>query len=322
MLHHVAHASHHSRHGRPQYVHPSLFIASAAIGARTDASFLARFPLSLSPWTAESGIVSSVAAPLADAGISIFQLSTYESDYCLVPEDKLSAAIGCLKSAFKVKDVVLLDGDNSPQLDDGNARLGGRLAKHSNGHADDDAASADFAARNLGEIEHVTDASGHRRNGFSVAPYQLYLTSISHEYIDLVTAPLIKLIFYPEKCASVCALFVVGVSHDPLFFTRSNRFFSMTRTDNTISLILDSDALNMFPEDYLNAYRESWKIIKVADGPLGFDETGIVKDYATALASAKVSIFYLSTFLTDYILVHRMDLKKAVNTLSRLNQSS
>ena len=84
---------------------------------------------------------------------------------------------------------------------------------------------------------------------------------------------------------------------------------------------MDSDALNTFPEDYLNAYKESWKIIKVADGPLGFDETGIVKDYASALATAKVSIFYLSTFLTDYILVHRMDLKKAVNTLSRLNSN-
>ena len=148
-------------------------------------------------FSAESGIVSSVAAPLADAGISIFQLSTYESDYCLVPEEKLTVAINCLKSAFKIQDVVLLDGNGT---DEGRSNRNGSLTSRPAG---DNGNGADLVSRNMGEVEHITDSSGHRRNGFSVAPYQLYLTSISKEYVDAVSAPLIKLIFYPEKCVFV-----------------------------------------------------------------------------------------------------------------------
>jgi hypothetical protein len=39
-----------------------------------------------------TGIVASLAAPLADAGISIFGISTYDTDHILVREDRLSEA--------------------------------------------------------------------------------------------------------------------------------------------------------------------------------------------------------------------------------------
>ena len=182
------------------------FTLSSARPVSVRAPFRAILPYSRDV-SAESGIVSSVAAPLADAGISIFQLSTYASDYCLVPEEKLSAAIGCLRSAFKVKDVVLLDGNGAASSNAGDDH--NMFARHGAGRAppmddEDGSTSPDMTARNLGEIEHSTDSSGHRRNGFSVAPYQLFLTSIGREYIDAVTAQLLKLIFYPEKCVFCC----------------------------------------------------------------------------------------------------------------------
>jgi hypothetical protein len=46
-----------------------------------------------------TGILSSIAQPLAEAGISIFALSTYNTDYLMVKDDKLGHAIEVLELA-------------------------------------------------------------------------------------------------------------------------------------------------------------------------------------------------------------------------------
>jgi hypothetical protein len=43
-----------------------------------------------------SGIVASVAEPLADAGVSIFPIATHETDYMLVKELQLDTAVHAL----------------------------------------------------------------------------------------------------------------------------------------------------------------------------------------------------------------------------------
>lgn len=48
---------------------------------------------------AETGILESLAKPLALAGISIFALSTYDTDYLLLPGDNLEAAVSALSDA-------------------------------------------------------------------------------------------------------------------------------------------------------------------------------------------------------------------------------
>ena len=53
-------------------------------------------------------------------------------------------------------------------------------------------------------------------------------------------------------------------------------------------------------------------------GPLDFSLTGILSDIASVLASQKISIFAISTFDTDYILVKRNTVEAAVGVL-RLN---
>lgn len=45
------------------------------------------------------GIVASLVAPLADAGISVFVLSTFDTDYLLVKEPNLEQAIAVLRRA-------------------------------------------------------------------------------------------------------------------------------------------------------------------------------------------------------------------------------
>jgi hypothetical protein len=46
-----------------------------------------------------TGILASLAAPLADAGIGIFAISTFDTDYLLVKEKDLERAIAVLSQA-------------------------------------------------------------------------------------------------------------------------------------------------------------------------------------------------------------------------------
>lgn len=43
-----------------------------------------------------TGIIASLAEPLADAGVSIFPIATYDTDYILVQESRLETAINAL----------------------------------------------------------------------------------------------------------------------------------------------------------------------------------------------------------------------------------
>ncbi len=46
-----------------------------------------------------TGVLSSLAAPLAQAGIAIFAISTYDTDYLLVRAATLDAALATLRAA-------------------------------------------------------------------------------------------------------------------------------------------------------------------------------------------------------------------------------
>jgi hypothetical protein len=45
------------------------------------------------------GVLAAIADPLADAGLSIFAISTFDTDYVLVKAHDLQAAIGTLGRA-------------------------------------------------------------------------------------------------------------------------------------------------------------------------------------------------------------------------------
>jgi hypothetical protein len=46
-----------------------------------------------------TGVLSSIVGPLAAAEISVFTLSTYDTDYVLIREQRLAAAVDCLRAA-------------------------------------------------------------------------------------------------------------------------------------------------------------------------------------------------------------------------------
>jgi hypothetical protein len=87
-------------------------------------------------------------------------------------------------------------------------------------------------------------------------------------------------------------------------------FWSVTRTSDELSIVL--------PEEHVPAGGEAetgWRCLKVK-GPLDFGLTGILASLATPLAKAGVSIFALSTYDTDYVLVKDSDLEEAKRALS------
>lgn len=63
-------------------------------------------------------------------------------------------------------------------------------------------------------------------------------------------------------------------------------------------------------------YEGSWKAIKV-QGPLDFSLTGILVALAAPLAAASISIFALSTFDTDYLLLKEEHVAQAKNVLEQ-----
>ena len=54
-----------------------------------------RGPLAFS----ETGVLASLASPLAAAGVPIFVLSTFDTDYLLIPGDRLETALRALATA-------------------------------------------------------------------------------------------------------------------------------------------------------------------------------------------------------------------------------
>ena len=46
-----------------------------------------------------TGVLASIAAPLADAGVPIFALATYDTDVVLVRTDRLGDAVAALRAA-------------------------------------------------------------------------------------------------------------------------------------------------------------------------------------------------------------------------------
>ena len=47
----------------------------------------------------QTGVISSISSTLAEAGISIYVISTYDTDYFLVQEDKLEQTISVLSNS-------------------------------------------------------------------------------------------------------------------------------------------------------------------------------------------------------------------------------
>src|SRR5262249_4398871 len=86
-------------------------------------------------------------------------------------------------------------------------------------------------------------------------------------------------------------------------------FVSITYTVEELSIVCVESSV---PED-VRCVR-GWRCLKVA-GPLDFSLTGVLASLADPLASASISLFSISTFDTDYLMIREVDLEHAIAAL-------
>jgi uncharacterized protein len=88
-------------------------------------------------------------------------------------------------------------------------------------------------------------------------------------------------------------------------------FYTVSKTEQELSLVCEE----RFVTADVKAERGR-RLIRV-DSTLTFSLTGIVASLAMPLAEASISIFSVSTYDTDYLLVKESDLGRAVAALER-----
>ena len=105
---------------------------------------------------------------------------------------------------------------------------------------------------------------------------------------------------------SVCQLDSAAGAPD---WAVTSDFFSGTRTPDELSVVCPEDAVPA------GVRREGgWCVLKL-EGPFEFSEVGVLASVTAPLAEAGVSVFAVSTYDTDYVLVKEEDLESAVVAL-------
>lgn len=90
-----------------------------------------------------------------------------------------------------------------------------------------------------------------------------------------------------------------------------NRVFSaITRTRDELSIVCFADEV----PDHLKAER-GWRILKM-EGPFDLSLIGILAGVANVLKASAISLFVVSTFDTDYVLVRKDKLGDAMAALT------
>ena len=89
----------------------------------------------------------------------------------------------------------------------------------------------------------------------------------------------------------------------------NSTFYSISKTEQELSIVCSSSI-----QVAADKSETGWSCLRVV-GPLDFSLTGILADISAVLAQADLSIFAVSTFDTDYILVKKENLQAAVVAL-------
>lgn len=85
----------------------------------------------------------------------------------------------------------------------------------------------------------------------------------------------------------------------------------MVRTSDELSVVCEEGRV---PDGVRS--EEGWVALKL-EGPFPFSMTGVLAAFLEPLAQAKIPIFAISTFDTDYVLIKKADLERAVGALAK-----
>lgn len=96
---------------------------------------------------------------------------------------------------------------------------------------------------------------------------------------------------------------------NPPGWAAEGAFWSLTRTARELSVVCEE---RLIPQGVQAEH--GWACLAVA-GPIDFSEIGVLAALSGTLAEARVSLFALSTYDTDHLLVRREDLGRAIAAL-------
>jgi len=86
--------------------------------------------------------------------------------------------------------------------------------------------------------------------------------------------------------------------------TGGHGLFSITRTREEISIVGEASGDG------------DWRCIKIA-GPMEFSLVGVLASFTAPLRTARVPVFAISTWNTDYVLVPKGDVEQALDALKK-----
>lgn len=92
-------------------------------------------------------------------------------------------------------------------------------------------------------------------------------------------------------------------------WVKNSDVYSITKTCDELSILCSQDCI----PSGIKCERD-WRALKV-EGPLEFSLIGILASISTILAQKEISIFAISTYDTDYVLVKDKDIANAINAL-------
>lgn len=91
----------------------------------------------------------------------------------------------------------------------------------------------------------------------------------------------------------------------------TREFVFLAKTDDEISLVCETDLV----PDNTTDREDGWRAFKIS-GILDFGMIGVLADISRVLAANKVSIFVVSTYNTDYLLVKERDAERTRELLT------
>lgn len=227
-------------------------------------------------------IAKSVIAPLAQQHVSVFMLSTYQTDFILVREQDLSVVVRTLEEEFNIYREV--GGDSLPL------------------HSHD---------RCNGLQSNGREALHPKLHPVLIPQNRFCVVSLDPDTLPSVATTLLDVLFYSGSSPREDEQVSASQELDCI------KFFSFSLIDGYISLVMDTAAQRRFPAELLftSSCGELWRMVRIGGQPLGFDECGIVAQISQPLADGDISAYYISTFSFDHALVPEEDIASVTHLL-------
>jgi hypothetical protein len=120
----------------------------------------------------------------------------------------------------------------------------------------------------------------------------------------------VKIRVLPEE-VSVCRLNGAPI---PPEWENGSGFFALIRNGNEVTVVCESRSVPA------GVQSEAGWVVLETEGPLGFHLTGVLHGILQKLARVRISVFVVSTFSTDCVLVKRENLEDAIRELGKSYQ--